>query len=195
MSEIFYCSSCLIKGIYLPSEKDLSTGALMTEEGLFPTTLSEDICRFFQNKNAKPKDKGKTLKKPHFFYCWVYGTLEEPYYRMHVKKRMGVRAYKSYGVAKKSYKLFPRKHTFITRGIIVGRDSEKVVVRVQQNPRPNRTAEDIENSINYIQIKDCPGKVRSSQFWSFHSVMKDGFLHYKSGELIAKASIAKKYLT
>ena len=38
---IFYRSSGLLFGTYLPSEDDLSEGILMTEQGLFPTILTE----------------------------------------------------------------------------------------------------------------------------------------------------------
>ena len=80
------------------------------------------------------------------------------------------------------------------KGIVTDRTPERIMFRVQKNARPNVTQEEIKNSINYLEIRGCPGKVRNSQFWLLRTSLKDGFLHYESGELIANAKEAKKYL-
>ena len=49
---IFYRSSGLILGTYLPSEDDLSQGILMTEQGLFPAICHEDLLKFLTKKKS-----------------------------------------------------------------------------------------------------------------------------------------------
>ncbi len=177
---IFYRSSGLICGTYLPSEDDLAQGVLMTDLGLFPATVSQQILRFLTRNPKK-----KTIKRKHHFICWVHGLPEAPYYQLYLIGRKG---------KKKLPELFSENNTFLSQGIVTERSSDKVILRVQKNPRPNRDSKEIEDSINHLQIKDCPGKVRNSQFWSIRSRLKEGFLHYQSGELLAKAQVAKSYL-
>ncbi len=178
---IFYRSSGLIVGTYLPSEDDLSHGILITEQGLFPATVNEQILRFLTRNPKK-----KTIKRKHPFICFVAGLTEPPYYQFYLIGRKGKRT---------KNKLFRRPNRFLTQGIVTQRSPEKVILRVQKNPTPERTSQEIEESINYVEIRGCPGLVRSSQFWLLRSNLKeDGFLHYHSGELLAKAKVAKSYL-
>ncbi len=178
---IFYRSSGLILGTYLPSEDDLSHGVLITEQGLFPATVNEQILRFLTRNPKK-----KTIKRKHPFICFVAGLPEPPYYQFYLIGRKGKRT---------KNKLFRRPNRFLTQGIVTQRSPEKVILRVQKNLTPERTSQEIEESINYVEIRGCPGLVRSSQFWLLRSNLKeDGFLHYHSGELLAKAKLAKSYL-
>lgn len=187
MSElpIFYRSSGIIKGVYLPSEKRFYKGVLITDEGIFPASLARNIVRFF--KRGKPRDVRHTLKSQHLFVCWVYGIDKPPFYEMRLIGRKGLNA--------KLPNLLPEDNTFITQGIVAEKTSEKVILRVQRNPDPERTKEKIERSVTFIEIRDCPGKVRRSQFWFFRSTMKDGYLHCTEAEILALAKTAKKYIT
>ena len=177
---IFYRSSGLICGTYLPSEDDLSQGILMTEQGLFPAILTEAILKFL-TKNPKKK----TIKRKHHFICYVRGLPQAPYYQLYLINRAG---------KTNLPELFSENNTFLSQGIVTERSKERVILRVQKNPIPSRTSQEIQDSINYLEIKDCPGKVRTSQFWSFRSRLQDGFLHFQSGELLANAKVAKSYL-
>ena len=152
----------------------------MTDEGLFPATVSQEILRFLTRNPKK-----KTIKKKHHFICWVHGLPEAPYYQLYLIGRKG---------KTNLPELFSENNTFLSQGVVIDRSSEKVILRVQKNPRPNRTSQEIEDSINRLEIRGCPGKVRTSQFWSIRSRLQDGFLHYQSGELLAKAQVAKSYL-
>lgn len=181
---IYFRSSGLILGKYLPSEDDLSQGILMTEEGLFPALLNEYLLRFLTKKQA-PKFKKENFKLKHHFFCQVHGLAEAPYYRFYLIDRFG---------KSKLPELFPENNTFLSRGIVTKRDGKEIILRVQKNIRPNRNSQEIEDSINYLIIKNCPGKVRNSQFWSIRSCLKDGFLEFQSGEILATAKIAKSYI-
>ncbi len=177
---IFYRSSGLILGTYLPSEDDLSQGILMTEQGLFPTIATENILKFLTKNPQK-----KTIKRKHHFICYVRGLPEAPYYQLYLINRAG---------KNNLPELFSENNTFLSQGIVTSRSRERVILRVQKNPIPSRTSQEIQDSINYLEIKNCPGQVRTSQFWSFRSHLQDGFLHCQSGELLANAKVAKSYL-
>lgn len=183
---IFYRSIGLIEGLYLPSEDDSAQGILMTDEGLFPTTVSERLLKFL-TKEPKKKRAKKPFEVKHQFTCWVSGTPEAPYYQFHLIGRKGI-------TVKKFPKLLPHNNIFVSQGVVKERSREKIILRIQQNLKTERTKEEIINSINYLEIRDCPGKVRTSQFWLFRSRLIAGFLHCKSAELIAPAKIAKTYL-
>ena len=79
---IFYRSSGLLFGIYLPSDDDVNQGVFMTGQGLFPATLTEAILKFF-SKNKK------NIQRKHHFYCWVRGLSEAPYYHFYLISRSG----------------------------------------------------------------------------------------------------------
>ncbi len=177
---IFYRSSGLLFGKYLPSENDLSQGILMTDQGLFPTIVTESILKFFTRDS-----KNKTVKKKHHFVFYVRGLSEAPHYQFYLISRSS---------KNNLPKLFSENNTFLSQGIVTERTTERVILRVQKNPLPDRTSQDIQDSINYLEIRGCPGKVRTSQFWSFRSHLQDGFLHFQSGELLANAKTAKPYL-
>lgn len=51
---IFYRASGLIRGKYLPTEDDLNQGILMTEQGVFPASITETMLHFL-TKNPKKK--------------------------------------------------------------------------------------------------------------------------------------------
>ena len=184
---IFYRSSGLICGKYLPSEGDLVQGVLMTDEGLFSATLNQRVLEFLTwcSGSGERIPSKRTIRRKHHFVCWIYGLPEAPYYQLHLIDRKN---------KKKFSKLLPGSNIFLSQGIVMDRISERVVLRVQKNPRPDRNSQEIEDSINHLEIRGCPGKVRTSQFWLIYSRFKDGFLHYQSGELLAKAEVAKSYL-
>ena len=158
----------------------------MTEQGLFPATCQTLLFDFLNkgNNNSKGTEK-KRLQNKYYFLCYVYGSSEAPYYRFNLVSRI-----------RKSRipHIYSKKgNIFLSQGIITERTSEKVILKVQKNIRPNRNSQEIEDSINHLIIKNCPGKVRSSQFWFFRSRLKDGFLNFKSGKSIATAKVVRKY--
>jgi hypothetical protein len=179
-SPIFFRSTGLIYGLYLPSDDDKTKGVLMTDVGLFPATINESIRRFFKKHSKK-----KTLKRKHHFICWVRGIPDPPHYQLTLTSRTG---------KNNLPQIFPVNNSFIFQGIVTERNSERVILKIQMNARPSRDRDMIEQSINYLEIKDCPGKVRTSQFWQFRSTFKEGFLHYESGELLANAKVTKKFI-
>ncbi|MGK7934370.1 MAG: hypothetical protein AB4206_00950 [Xenococcaceae cyanobacterium] len=180
---IFFRSSGLIRGEYLPSDNDSSQGILMTEHGLFPTICRQDLLKFLFKNNSQNRQQ-KNFQQKHQFLFYVYGLSEPPYYQFCLLERIG---------KSKIPKVFSENNTFVSQGIVTLRSSEQVILKVQKNIRPDRTSQEIEDSISFLIIKNCPGKVRTSQFWSFRSRLQDGFLHFKSGELLANAKIVKSY--
>jgi hypothetical protein len=179
-SPIFFRSTGLIYGLYLPSDDDKTKGVLMTDVGLFPAAINENIRRFFKKHSKK-----KTLKRKHHFICWVRGIPDPPHYQLTLTSRTG---------KNNLPEIFPVNNSFICQGIVTERSRERVILKVQMNARSSRTREDIEQSINYLEIKDCPGKVRTSQFWQFRSTFREGFLHCESGELLANAKVTKQFI-
>ena len=180
---LFFRSSGLLRGKYLPSDNDSSQGILMTEQGLFPAFLNEDLLKFLPKKNSN-NPKKKNFQYKHHFFCQIRGLSEPPYYQFYLINRYG---------STKLPSLFPENNTFLSQGIITERSTEKTILKVQKNIRPNRSSQEIEDSVNHLILKNCPGKVRNSQFWSFRSRLQDGFLHYQSGELLANAKFVKSY--
>ena len=190
---IFYRSIGIIKGLYLPSNENLNNGSLLTEQGLFPATLKEDLALFLNKKQGK-KGTAKTktkIEKQHNFVGWLSGLPEAPYYQFYLINRIGIRA-----KPKKIPHLFVKEDTnkFITQGFIKNSSKGKVLIRIQKNPRPERSSLEIANSINYLKILNCPGSIRNSQFWLIESHFKDGMLYYNSGEILAYAKDAKRYI-
>ena len=177
---IFFRSTGLIRGTYLPSDNTLTEGILMTDVGLFPATANESIRRFFKKHSKK-----KTLRAKHHFICWVRGIPDPPYYLLAVTSRTG---------QNNLPEIFPVNNSFVCQGIVTERSQERVILRVQMNVRPDRSPDVIKESINHLEIKDCPGKVRTSQFWQFRSTFKEGFLRCQSGELLANAKVTKKFI-
>ena len=177
---IFFRSTGLIRGTYLPSDKTLTEGILMTDVGLFPATANESIRNFFKKHSKK-----KTLRAKHHFICWVRGIPDPPYYLLAITSRTG---------QKNLPEIFPVNNSFVCQGIVTERSREKVILRVQMNARPDRSLDVISESVSYLEIKDCPGKVRKSQFWQFRSTFSEGFLRCQSGELLANATTTKKFI-
>ena len=177
----FFRSVGLLEGVYLPSSEDLAQGTLMTDLGLFPATLEPQIIKPF--KRYKP-----SIAKKWFFICWVHGISEPPYYRLTMRQKRGQRDFPPN---------IPHPNWFISQGLVTECTPEKVILKVQLNPkpeRPERTVEEIEASVNYLEIRGCPSKVEKSQFWRFITVFKDGFLHCQTAELLADAETNKKLL-
>ena len=179
-SPIFFRSTGLIYGLYLPSDDDKTQGILMTDVGLFPATINQNIRRFFKKHSKK-----KTLRVKHHFICWVRGIPDPPHYQLTLTSRTGKNNLPD---------IFPENNSFISQGIVTERSRERVILKVQMNARPSRTPEEIEQSINYLEIRDCPGKVRTSQFWQFRTTFKEGFLHCRGSELLANAKVTKQFL-
>lgn len=177
---IFYRSSGLIYGTYLPSDNDPTQGILITDEGLFPASSTKRVLKLL-TKYPEPK----TIENKHYFICFVLGLSEAPHYQLYLIGIVG---------ENKFPQIYPENNTFLTQGIIIERSPEIVIVRVQKNILPHRTKQEIEDSINYLKIKNCPGKIRTSQFWSFCSRLQNGFLQCQSAELLANAKLAKSYL-
>ena len=177
---IFFRSTGLLRGTYLPSDKTLTEGILMTDVGLFPATANESIRNFFKNHSKK-----KTLRAKHHFICWVRGIPDPPYYSLVITSRTG---------QNNLPEIFPVNNSFVCQGIVTERSRERVILRVQMNARQDRSPDVISESISHLEIKDCPGKVRTSQFWQFRSTFSEGFLHCQSGELLANAKVTKKFI-
>lgn len=179
-SPIFFRSTGLIRGTYLPSDNTLTEGILLTDVGLFPATANESIRRFFKKHSKK-----KTLRVKHHFICWVRGIPDPPYYLLAITSRTG---------QNNLPEIFPVNNSFVCQGIVTERSRERVILRVQMNARPDRSPDVIKESINHLEIRDCPGKVRTSQFWQFRSTFSEGFLRCQSGELLANATTTKKFI-
>lgn len=177
---IFFRSTGLIRGTYLPSDKTLTEGILMTDVGLFPATTNESIRNFFKKRSKK-----KTLRSKHHFICWVRGMTDPPHYLLAITSRRN---------QKNLPEIFPVNNSFVCQGIVTERSRERVILRTQMNARSDRSPDVIKESINHLEIRDCPRKVRTSQFWQFRSTFSEGFLRCQSGELLANAKVTKKFI-
>lgn len=179
---IFFRSLGILRGKYLPSDDDSSQGIFMTEHGIFPTTCRQDLLRFLtKNKNLDP-DFRKGFRQRQQFLAYLYGLDEPPYYHFSLIDRFGTT---------KLPPPFLETNSFLSQGIVTERTSEEVLLKVQKNLRPNRDSQEITDSVNFLILKNCSGKVRTSQFWSIRSSFHDGFLHFQSGELLAHAKTVK----
>lgn len=190
--ELYFRSVGLIRGTYLPSNEDMYQGTLLTEQGIFPAELKQSVINFFNRDTARRKRRKKSGKpaiaKENNFICWIAGINSSPYYRFQLIGWNGK------NLNNEINNLLPEPNTFITRGIVIKRDRSEVIQRIQKNPKPERTKEEIANFKCELKILDCPGKVRKNQFWLFKSSLIDGFLHCQSAEFLAYAKEAKKLL-
>ena len=193
--ELYFRSTGLIKGTYLPSSEDVAIGSIITEQGIFPAELDECTVKFFNRcaeKQKRKKQSGRpAIAKEHNFICWVYGLDKLPYYKFRLVGRIGA---KKRAVETEFSKLLPEDNFFITKGVIIEKNKGEVIQRIQKNYHADRTNQEIAESANDLKIVDCPGKVRNSQFWEFKSSFSDGLLHCQSAKLLAYAKEAKKLL-
>ena len=170
-----------VEGIYLPSIENPKYGSLLTDNGIFPVEVSKKVIRKF------PKITGHSIEKEsqkkQRFLTWIMGTEESPYYRFDLRL---------------IYLEFPewvkQDNWFTLQGIIAERQGEKVLLRMQQNYWQNYSEEQVQASINYLQIFNCPKNIRQFQFWKFTASFRDGFLHCQTAERLANATETKKVL-
>lgn len=171
-----------VEGIYLPSKENPEYGTLLTDYGIFPAEVSKQIMRKF------PKFTGHSISEPENktrlkYLTWLIGSEEAPYYRLDLRS-----------IKDEFPEWIKSDNWFYLQGIVKERNSERVSLRMQRNYWQNYHPDAIANSINYLQIKNCPTNVRSSQFWKFTASFSEGFLHCLTGEKLADARTTKKIL-
>ncbi len=171
-----------VEGIYLPSEDNLRQGSILTDYGIFPAEISKQVKRKLPQFTGHPIEDPQSNKRLRFL-AWVKGESEHPYYSLELRLLR---------------EQFPEwvegDNWFYFQGIITERTSKRVLLRMQRNPWKEVTAEQLEKSINYLQLKNCPGNVRKSQFWKFTACFKEGFLNCQTAEMLANATETKKIL-
>ena len=171
-----------VEGIYLPSQEDPEYGTLLTDYGVWPTEVSKRIIKKFPKFTGHPISEASSQTRLKFI-AWVIGIESAPYYRLDLRS---------------IHDRFPdwieSENWFYLQGIVNERNSGKVSLRMQRNYWQNYHPEAIANSINYLQIKNCPSNVRTSQFWKFTASFTEGFLHCLTGERLADAPTTKKIL-
>lgn len=171
-----------VEGIYLPSQENPEYGTLLTDYGIFPAEVSKRIMKKFAKFTGHPisETSGETRLK---FIAWVIGTSEAPYYRLDLRS---------------IHDEFPEwlkgDNWFYLQGIVKERNSERVRLKMQRNYWQNYHPDAITNSINYLEIKNCPSNVKASQFWKFTVCFREGFLHCLTGERLADARTTKKII-
>ena len=171
-----------IEGVYLPSQKNPEYGTILTDYGIIPAEVSKRIIKKFPKITGHPitESSGKTRLK---YLAWVIGIEKTPYYRLDLRS---------------IHDQFPEwiegENWFYLQGIVAERTPDLVSLKMQRNYWQSYTAEEIETSINYLKIKNCPSNVRKSQFWKFAVSFKDGFLHCLTAERLADASTTKKII-
>ena len=171
-----------VEGIYLPSKEDPEYGTLLTDYGIFPAEVSKRIIKKFPKFTGSPisEPSGETRFK---YLTWLIGIEEAPYYRFDLRS-----------IHDKFPEWIKHENWFYLQGIVKERDSEKVSLRMQRNYWQNYHPDAIANSVNYLQIKNCPSNVRSSQFWLFTANFRSGFLHCLTSERLADARTTKKII-
>lgn len=171
-----------VEGIYLPSQENPKYGTLLTDYGILPAETSEQVRRTFPRFAGHHISEPKNEKRLRFL-TWVIGTEEPPYYSLDLRS---------------IHLCFPEwiRHDnwFHIQGIINERTPSEVVVRMQQNPWKELTPSQVEKSINYLRIKNCPSNVKASQFWHFIVSFDNGFLSCQKSERLANATETKKIL-
>ena len=169
-----------VEGLYLPSEQDLTEGTLLTDHGMLPATISPQIVKGFQR--SKPFDKKYTflLKKRSLYVCWLLGEEKPPYYSLNLRT-----------LRKEFPHWIPHSNWFYLQGVIAARSREEVLLKIQRNRYSDVTEEDIQASVSYLKIRNCPGNVRPSQFWQFTATFEEGFLKCQTGERLADARKTK----
>lgn len=171
-----------VEGVYLPSNEDPEYGTLLTDYGIFPAEVSKRIIKKF------PKITGHLISETNGgtrlkYLAWIIGTIEAPYYRFDLRS---------------IHDEFPEwiedNNWFYLQGIVAERTPEIVSLKMQRNYWQSYTEEEIEASVNYLKIKNCPSSVKKSQFWKFAVSFTDGWLHCLTGERLADASTTKKIM-
>ena len=171
-----------IEGVYLPSQENPEYGTILTDYGIIPAEVSKRIIKKFPKITGHPitESSGKTRLK---YLAWVIGIEKTPYYRLDLRS---------------IHDRFPEwiegENWFYLQGIVAERTPDLVSLKMQRNYWQSYTAEEIETSINYLKIKNCPSNVRKSQFWKFAVSFKDGFLHCLTAKRLADASTTKKII-
>ena len=154
-----------IEGIYLPSKSNPKFGTLLTDYGIFPAETSEQVRRKFPRFAGHPISEPRGEKRLRFL-TWVIGIKEPPYYSFDLRS-----------IHVKFPEWIKHDNWFYLQGVIA-----------------SRTPEQVEKSINYLRILNCPSNVRASQFWHFKVSFNEGFLHCQTAEKLADASLTKKIL-
>ena len=171
-----------VEGTYLPGLEDPKVGTLLTDYGIFPAEVSKRIVKKF------PKITGQTISEANGatrlkYTAWVIGLEENPYYRLDLRS-----------IHDEFAEWIESDNWFYLQGIVAERTPEIVSLRMQRNYWQSYTEEEIEASINFLKIKNCPSSVRKSQFWKFAVSFTDGFLHCLTGERLADACTTKKII-
>lgn len=171
-----------VEGIYLPSSENYKQGSILTDYGIFSTQTSEQVRRTFPRFAGHhiSESGGETRLK---YLAWVIGTIEPPYYSFDLRS-----------IHNEFPEWIRRDNWFYIQGIINERTPEQVVVRMQQNPWKELSSKQVEQSINYLRIKNCPSNVRTSQFWHFKVSFDNGFLSCRESKRLANAGETKKVL-
>lgn len=171
-----------VEGIYLPSQENSEYGTLLTDYGVFPAEVSKRIIKKFPKITGSPiseANSGTRLK----YLTWLIGIESAPYYRLDLRS---------------IHNEFPEwikgDNWFYLQGIVAERTPELVSLKMQRNYWQSYSEEEIEASINYLKIQNCPSSVRKSQFWKFAVGFTDGFLHCLTAERLADASTTKKII-
>ncbi|MGB5635330.1 MAG: hypothetical protein WBM44_12775 [Waterburya sp.] len=171
-----------VEGIYLPSQENPKYGTLLTDYGIFPAETSKQVRRTFPRFAGHPISEPKNETRLRFL-AWLKGQLEPPYYSLELR------------LLREQFPEWVKgDNWFYFQGIIAERTSERVLVRMQRNHWKGITDEQVEASVNYLPIKDCPSNVKKSQFWKFTASFSGGFLHCQTAERLADASSTKKIL-
>ena len=171
-----------VEGIYLPSIEDPQYGTLLTDYGVWPTEVSKQVVKKFPKFTGHPISEASSQTRLKFT-AWVIGTEKAPHYRLDLRL-----------IQNEFPEWIEGENWFYLQGIIHERNSEGVSLRMQRNYWQNYHPDAIANSINYLQIKNCPSNVRASQFWKFTVSFNESFLHCLTGERLADARTTKKII-
>jgi hypothetical protein len=171
-----------VEGVYLPSKEKFKYGTLVTDYGIFPAETSKQVRRAFSRFAGHHISESRGSKRLRFL-TWLIGIEEPPYYSLDLRS-----------IHQEFPEWIKNDNWFYLQGIIAERSNESVLLKMQRNYWQENTTEQIEASINYLQIKNCPNSVRKSQFWHFKASFDNGFLSCFESERLADASLTKKIL-
>ena len=171
-----------VEGIYLPSNDDSEYGTLLTNYGVFPAEVSKRIIKKFPKVTGHKISEAKSQKRLKYL-AWLIGTESEPFYRLDLRS-----------IHDEFPEWIKKDNWFYLQGIIQERTPDLVSLKMQRNNWKSYTEEEILSSINYLKIKNCPSKVRKSQFWKFAVNFQDGFLSCLTGERLADAATTRKII-
>ena len=171
-----------VEGIYLPSKESPEYGTLLTDYGIFPAEVSKRVRLTIFKKANNNSDK-PLIKKRLKFLAWLRGSNEPPYYNLDLRS-----------IHDTWSDWIKEDNRFHLQGVIAERTPERVLLRIQRNYWQGITPTEIEQSIFHLEIKNCPPKVRASQFWYFRASIIDGMLHCNESQQLANAKDTKKIL-